>query len=233
MRKAFTLIELMIVIAIIAIIAAIAIPNLLESRITANESAASATLKAGIFPAEVQFQAGGYSDSAATTTAAPQASITNNATGGIIPSNSGGNGIGDFAAGFNQMAGGLPTLGTSGSAATGISLKLLPSTWSDVPSVGGSTYAGQNGTGTVTGPTTSGYIFAIACKNEDGFVANCAPRDAADTIGRRMFGINTAGIVYATAASNVNTLGTAAGAASSPFSVSMSTAAVGWSVYKK
>jgi type IV pilus assembly protein PilA len=45
MRRAFTLIELMIVIAIIAIIAAIAIPNLLEARKHGNEASAIGSLR--------------------------------------------------------------------------------------------------------------------------------------------------------------------------------------------
>jgi prepilin-type N-terminal cleavage/methylation domain-containing protein len=57
----FTLIELMIVVAIIAIIAAIAIPNLLSARLNANETAAIATLR-NISSAQAQFQATAKAD---------------------------------------------------------------------------------------------------------------------------------------------------------------------------
>ena len=52
----FTLIELMIVIAIIAIIALIAIPNLLSSRLVANETSTIGTLRS-LSSAEAEFQA--------------------------------------------------------------------------------------------------------------------------------------------------------------------------------
>jgi prepilin-type N-terminal cleavage/methylation domain-containing protein len=82
----FTLIELMIVIAIIAIIAAIAIPNLLSARLNSNETAAIATLR-NIISAESQFQ---------TTSRADE----NN------------NGVGEYGV-FGEMAGAIGVRGNA------------------------------------------------------------------------------------------------------------------------
>jgi prepilin-type N-terminal cleavage/methylation domain-containing protein len=114
MKNGFTLIELMIVIAIIAIIAAIAIPNLLESRVSAQEAAAATALKSGILPAEVQFQAGAYQDAD-------------------------GNGLGEYAVSNGLGAGkSFPLLSGATTTTGGVTLNLLAPTYQAAnPSISG------------------------------------------------------------------------------------------------
>jgi type IV pilus assembly protein PilA len=87
-QKGFSLIELLIVVAIILIIAAIAIPNLLRARISANESSAASSVRT-INTAQVSFYstypAQGYSaPGAASLTALGPGAVTGCPGGGPL-----------------------------------------------------------------------------------------------------------------------------------------------------
>jgi len=195
MRQAFTLIELMIVIAIIAIIAAIAIPNLLESRVTSQEAAGATALKSGMLPAQVQFQAGSYCDN------------DGNGVGSYAV-----NGIGSGVAGVTQIDPYQALTGvTKVGSAKDITLNLLAPAYGTATGWTIATGVATTVSAAPQWPTISAYMFktpisstAPVPSTNDGAGEKCwavlsFPSD--NQQGRRFFIINQAGNIYASKAS--------------------------------
>ena len=118
-QKGFSLIELLIVVAIILIIAAIAIPNLLRARMAANESSAVASVRT-VTTAEITYQTGyptvGYAPALTNLGGALGAACTPSSTTSCLldsvlsnngnPAGSGKSGY-SFTTGTGTVAGGV------------------------------------------------------------------------------------------------------------------------------
>jgi prepilin-type N-terminal cleavage/methylation domain-containing protein len=174
MQKGFTLIELMIVIAIIAIIAAIAIPNLLASRIRANEATAISAIKQ-IATAQVTFQSGRQGRNAINTSA----------------------GASGFATNYRNLAFGVPQGGTAGTDKLALISDSVANAFC-IANDGGPATAGSTGVAGTAEPY-QGYQFISDSNGVTNWALNFAiigSPSQGGTTGNNEYWVGQAGVVY-------------------------------------
>jgi prepilin-type N-terminal cleavage/methylation domain-containing protein len=142
--KGFSLIELLIVVAIIGIIAAIAIPNLLASRRAANEGSAQQSLRT-MSSAEATYRATAGSGSYGTMTDLVNQNLVDGVLGGGVKS------------GYNFTTGAAPVAST-----TDFVIAAAPVVSSGVTATGTREFCIDQ-SGVLTGQTATSQTVATSC----------------------------------------------------------------------